>query len=135
DPSDGATPIARPGRRRAVSTEISVGDLHLSFAEDSEPTSQELDTHRRAMETVGDRPHTETLPAMVDPAADHLDPEVMERRADVDEKHRRVVEFLDRNGYDGALLGRADAAAWFTSGGDLRRDLGCEAASVLIYVN
>lgn len=33
------------------------------------------------------------------------------------EKHRRVVQFLDRHGYDAVLLARTDNFAWFTCGG------------------
>jgi Xaa-Pro aminopeptidase len=118
-----------------VSTEIRVGDVYLNLADDAEPTSGEIATHRRVMETVDDHPHTETIPALADPAADHLDPELQERRADVDEKHRLVVEFLDRHGYDAALLGRADSVSWFTSGGELRENLGSESSSVLLFIN
>jgi len=45
--------------------------------------------------TASDRPLDDSLPALVDPAADRLEGEVALRRADVDAKHRRVVEFLD----------------------------------------
>ncbi|RUL86766.1 M24 family metallopeptidase [Tautonia sociabilis] len=102
---------------------------------DDEPTSGELATQRRVMETAEDRPDTESLPALADPAADHLDPDLRRRRADVDEKHRRVVEFLERHGYHAALLGRADSVSWFTSGGDLREHLGSEFASVQLFIN
>ena len=118
-----------------MSTEIRVGDVYLNLANNDDPTSGEIATERRILETSEDRPHTETLPILADPAADHLDPELMQRRADVDEKHRRVVEFLDRNGYDAAVFGRADSVAWFTAGGDLRRDLGSEGAAGLVFVN
>lgn len=118
-----------------MSTEIRVGEVYLNLADDAEPSSGEIATQRRVMETVDDHPHTETIPALADPAVDHVDPALLERRADVDEKHRRVVEFLDRHGYDAALLGRADSVSWFTSGGELRQDLGSESASVLLFVN
>jgi Xaa-Pro aminopeptidase len=85
--------------------------------------------------TAEDRPNTTTLPALPDPAADHGDKTVARRREDVEEKHRRVVEYLDANDYDALVLGRADSVAWFTSGGDLGQDLGAEVSSVLLYVN
>ena len=88
------------------------------------------------LQTAGDRPSTDTLPALIDPAADHppeTDPDG--RRADVEEQHRRIIGFLDRHGYEGVVLGRADSVAWFTAGGDLVRDYACERSSVLIFVN
>lgn len=33
------------------------------------------------------------------------------------------------------MLGRADSVAWFTSGGDLGQAMGCDPASVLLYIN
>ena len=90
----------------------------------------------RVLHTASDRPTTETLPVLVDPTADHPnrdDPDG--RRADVEEKHRRVIAFLDQHDYDGVVFGRADSIAWFTSGGDLARDLSCERASALVFVN
>ena len=73
----------------------------------------------RVLHTAGDRPNTDTLPVLSDPAADHVDGDLAQRRADVEEKHRRVAAFLDATGYDALVLGRADSIAWFTSGGDL----------------
>ncbi len=85
--------------------------------------------------TAGDRPADPTLPALVDPAADHLEPDVAARRADVDEKHRRVVGFLDEWGYDALILTRADSLAWFTAGGELGQDLGSDTGSVALYIS
>jgi len=85
--------------------------------------------------TAGDRPEDASLPALVDPAADHVDPEVAGRRADVNEKHHRVIAFLQAHDYDGVLLTRADSIAWFTAGGDLGRDLASELGSVAIFIN
>jgi Xaa-Pro aminopeptidase len=85
--------------------------------------------------TAGDRPNTDTLPAMIDPAADHADANLVRRRQDIETKHQRVRDFLDTTGNDAVVLGRADSVAWFTSGGDLGLDLGTEAASVLLYIN
>ncbi len=86
------------------------------------------------MSTAGDRPNTDTLPALIDPTADHLDPDLAARRGDVDIKHARVSAFLDAYQLDGIVLGRADSVSWFTSGGDLGVDLGGDAASVLIFI-
>src|SRR6185312_2182324 len=85
--------------------------------------------------TAGDRPNTDTLPVMADPTVDHLDEAVAKRRADVEEKHRRVIAFLDHYGYDALVLGRADSVDWFTSGGDLARSMSSELSSVLLYIN
>ena len=59
------------------------------------------------MQTASDRPDTDTLPVLADPAADHADDALAQRRADVDEKQRRIVELLDATGYDALVLGRA----------------------------
>ena len=85
--------------------------------------------------TAGDRPEVPSIPALVDPAADHLDPDVATRRDEVEEKHRRVVAFLDGFGYDALVLTRADSIAWFTSGGDLGRNLGADGATVALFIN
>ena len=57
------------------------------------------------------------------------------RRADVEEKQRRIAALLDATGHDAVVLGRADSLAWFTSGGDLGQCLGSEAGSVLLFIN
>ena len=85
--------------------------------------------------TAGDRPHTDTLPALIDPAADHVDALVAARRRDIDLKHARVVAFLEEHQLDALVLGRADSVSWFTSGGELGVDLGGGSASVLLYIN
>ena len=119
-----------------MSTEIRVGDLHLGIPDvEAEPSSGEIATHHRVMHTAGDLPDVAPMPAILDPAADHVDPELARRRDDVELKHRRVAEFLDRGGFDAVLLGRADSVAWFTAGGRLRQDLGGDRASVLVFVN
>jgi len=84
--------------------------------------------------TASDRPEVLSIPSMIDPAADHLDPEVRDRRAEVEEKHRRIVEFLDEHDYDAAVLTRADSIAWFTSGGDVGQNLGADRAAVALFV-
>ncbi len=91
--------------------------------------------HDPVLATAQDRPNTATIPALTDPSADHVDPQVAERRADVEEKHERVVRFLDERGLDAVVLTRADSVAWFTSGGDLSSDLGGDHASVMIFIN
>ena len=85
--------------------------------------------------TAGDRPEVTSIPAPVDPAADHVDPVVAARRDEVEEKHRRVVAFLDGFGYDAVVLTRADSIAWFTSGGDVGRTLGADDAAVALFIN
>ena len=112
-----------------MATDIQMGSLTLSFHDD-------FDLGDPVLFTAGDRPNTATLPILSDPAADHLDPVLAARRADVEEKHHRVIEFLDRNQYDALVLGRADSIAWFTSGGDLGRySLGGDAGSVFLFLN
>ncbi|MEJ7637688.1 MAG: 6-phosphofructokinase, partial [Singulisphaera sp.] len=49
----------------------------------------------RVLHTAGDRPDADTLPALADPAADHRDQAVSRRRGDVEEKHARIIGFLD----------------------------------------
>ena len=117
-----------------MSTDIRMGDVFLHQPIDAE-SSGEIATHHRVSETAGDRPDGERLPPPADPTLDHVDPALAARRDDVDEKQRRVCEYLDRHGLDGVLLGRADALAWFTAGGELRRDLTSDAGMAVIYVN
>jgi Xaa-Pro dipeptidase len=112
-----------------VSTEIHLPTLTLAWPDEAE---HPLD---RVLHTAGDRPNTDTLPALADPTADHVDEALTQRRADVEEKHRRVAAFLAAHGYDAVVLGGADAVAWFTSGGDLGRGLSSEHAAVLLYIN
>jgi Xaa-Pro aminopeptidase len=85
--------------------------------------------------TASDRPEQDSLPPLLDPTVDHGDKELARRRADVEEKQRRIVALLDATGHDGVVLGRADSIAWFTSGGDLAQCFGSEASAVLLYVN
>ena len=40
------------------------------------------------------------------------------RYDDVDQKHRKVAEFLKQGGYDAALLTQAANFSWFTSGAE-----------------
>lgn len=87
------------------------------------------------LKTAGDRPTAPSLPPTVDPIADHLDPALAERRADVEEKHRRIVDYLERNGLDAVILTRADSIGWFTGGADLGRTLTGDHASVQLFVN
>ena len=88
----------------------------------------------RVLITAEDRPGDSSLPAVADPAADHLDGDLALRRADVDEKHRLIGEFLEERGLEGVVLGRADSIAWFTSGGDLGQSFASDAAAVFLYV-
>jgi Xaa-Pro dipeptidase len=115
----------------AVSTEIHVGGLSSSIPGAIELTG-EFD---RVLHTAADRPHTDTLPALRDPAADHGDVDLKRRRDDVEEKHERIRRFLDESGHDAVVLGLGDSVAWFTSGGDLGQYLGSEQSSILLYIN
>lgn len=89
----------------------------------------------RVVQTAEDRPASDTLPALTDPAVDHEDAALKRRRDDVEAKHERVIRYLDATGYDAVLLGRADSLAWFTSGGDLSVDLASEAGSACVFVS
>lgn len=89
----------------------------------------------RVILTAQDRPPDPSLPPLADPIADHVDPALAERRADVDEKHRRIIAFLDQADLDAVVLTRADSVAWFTGGGDLALGLGDEHATVMLYIN
>src|SRR5215472_11543434 len=89
----------------------------------------------RVLQTAADRPSTDTLPALPDPAADHGDAALKRRRDDVEEKHQRIRDFLDQTGHDAVVLGMADSVAWFTSGGDLGQDLCSGPGAILIFIN
>jgi Xaa-Pro dipeptidase len=119
---------------------VSTSELELGVMTLPEPT--EADTpgasrFDRVSRTADDRPSPsqDSLPALIDPAADHLAEDLAARRADVDEKHRRVIEFLDQNGYGAAVLTRAESLAWFTSGGELGRCMTGEVGAIALYVN
>ena len=115
-----------------MSTEIHIGGLILPFPDDLEMP----DLSDRVLFTAGDRPNTDSMPVLPDPAADHVDPVLAARRSDVEEKHRRVSAFLDQHGYDALVLSRADSLAWFTSGGDLGQySLGGDLGSVFLFIN
>jgi Xaa-Pro dipeptidase len=119
-----------------VPSEVEINGLRPEFA--GAPTigsGDDLPTFDRVMLTAGDLPEEDSLPALVDPAADHLDPDVSRRRADVEEKHRRVIGYLQALDYDAVVLTRADSIAWFTSGGDVTLDLASEGASVALFIN
>lgn len=85
--------------------------------------------------TADDLPEEDSLPALADPAADHVDPALTARRQDVQAKHDRILEYLDRTGYEAVLLGRADSLAWFTSGGDFAVDQATEAGTAFAFIN
>lgn len=87
------------------------------------------------LRTADDRHESGPLPATADPAADHADAAMTARRADVHEKQCRVIAWLEAERLDAVVLGRADSVAWFTSGGDLRSDMGSDLASILLYIN
>ena len=114
-----------------MSTETQSGE-YVSLAPGVTAPAEDFD---RILSTASDRPQTDTLPALTDPAADHSDPIQQRRREDIEEKHRRVIAFLDANGLDSVILGRADSVAWFTSGGDFSVDLGTEMSTILLFLN
>jgi Xaa-Pro aminopeptidase len=114
-----------------VSTETHIDGLNSSIP-GTVDLSAEFD---RVLVTAADRPNTDTLPAVLDPAADHGDEELRRRRDDVEEKHQRVREFLDATGHDAVVLGLADSVAWFTSGGDLGQELGSDQSAILLFIN
>lgn len=161
-PTLSAAPEGGPPGRRVSPPDLTVGVLPGAFALSGRgsrqepggaavPSSAEInlaallpglppgpDDERNGpiLQTAGDRPITATMPVLADPAADHpVEDEADGRRADVDEKHRRVIAFLDRHNYEGVVLGRADSVAWFTAGGDVARNFACERGSVLLYIN
>lgn len=43
-----------------------------------------------------------------------------QRKADFEEKLRRLRSYMERNGYGAAILGRLDNTAWLTGGGDFK---------------
>jgi Xaa-Pro aminopeptidase len=124
-----------PGEVNTLSSEIQVGGLAPDLSRTLGPGSDDdFPAFDRVLITAGDRP-AGSFPALVDPAADHVDPEVARRRADVDAKHRRVVAFLQAMNYDAVVLTRADSIAWFTAGGDVTRDYASEMGSVALFIN
>jgi Xaa-Pro aminopeptidase len=115
-----------------MSTEIHLGGLVSPPHAGPVPFSKDFD---RIRQIAADRPRNNSLPTVPDPAADHGNDELKCRRQDIEEKHQRIRRFLDATGHEGVVLGRADSVAWFTSGGDLRQDLGSEYSSIILYIN
>src|SRR5262249_44688535 len=89
----------------------------------------------RVLQTAADRPSTDSLPALPDPAADHGDAALKRLREDVEEKHQRIRDFLAATGHDAVVLGLTDSVAWFTSGGDLGQDLSSGLSAILLFIN
>jgi len=114
-----------------VATDAQQGALSPSL----EGTADLSVSFDRILHTAGDRPNSDSLPALTDPAADFNDRELALRRADVEEKHQRVRSLLDATGQDAVILGRADSIAWFTAGGDLGLDTGSEMSPALLFLN
>lgn len=111
-------------------------ELHFAGLSSSVPGALDLTLEfDRVLITAADRPHTDTLPALPDPAADHGDAALQARRDDVEAKHQRIRDYLDATGQDAVVLGMADSLSWFTSGGDLGQDLANGPAAVLLFVN
>ena len=119
-----------------VSTEVATNGRILTWESDPGPlVGSGVVGFDPVLYTASDRPDAPSIPSMIDPAADHLDPALTARRAQVEENHRRIVAWLDTNDYHGVTLARADSIAWFTAGGDLGQNLGGDGASVAIFVN
>lgn len=117
-----------------VSSEAQANGFHSGLAGADEPGGRPDLPPDPVLITAGDRFGETTCPAVADPTADHLAGEVAQRRADVDEKHRRLIEFMDGRGLDGVVLGRADSISWFTAGGDLGQNFASESAAVFLFV-
>lgn len=89
----------------------------------------------RVRETAADRRPPAPAPQRAESTAESR-PSLQDlRRADIEIKHQRIREFLDRTDQDAVVLGRAESVAWFTSGGDLPQDCGSESSSVLLFIN
>ncbi len=111
-------------------------ELHVDGLSSSIPGAVELSGEFDCvLHTAADRPRTDTLPALCDPAVDHGDEGLKRRRADVEEKHERIRQFLDASGHEAVVLGLAESVSWFTSGGDLGQFLGSEQSSILLFIN
>ncbi len=119
-----------------MSTEVHLDGLRLALAPGPEVGgSEEFPSFDPVLITAADRPDVPTLPPLIDPAADHVSPEIAPRRADVDAKHERLVAFLDEHDYEGVVFTRADSIAWLTAGGDLGADLGSDRSAIAVFVN
>ncbi|HEU5115354.1 MAG TPA: M24 family metallopeptidase [Isosphaeraceae bacterium] len=121
-----------------MSSEIHLGTLTLPIPDDLDLDIELASGLDRVRHTAEDRPSPSeaSLPALTDPAADpHVDPALAARRADVDEKHRRVREILDAENLDALVLSRADSVAWFSCGGETGQLMCSEASSALLYIN
>jgi Xaa-Pro aminopeptidase len=120
-----------------VSTEIDLASSGLSAAGTASFVINEQRSTDRVMQTADDRPSPsqDSLPAMPDPAVDHREAGLAQRRADIEEKHRRVIAWMDAAGLDAVILSRADSLAWFSSGGELGEDYTSGRGAVQIYVN
>lgn len=121
-----------------MSSEIQMGTLTLTLPEDLDLDLEPATDLDPVLHTAEDRPSPSeaSLPALADPAADpHVDPALAARRADVDEKHRRVRELLDALDLDAVVLGRADSIAWFSCGGETGHLMCSETSSALLYIN
>lgn len=113
-----------------MSTEIYIGGPIGLMTDDVDVVAYD-----RVLETAADRPEQDSLPDVPDPAGDHGDCDRRRRREDVEAKHQRIRDFLDRTGQDAVVLGRADSVAWFTSGGDLAQDYCSDNSSILLFIN
>jgi Xaa-Pro aminopeptidase len=121
----------------AVSTEIELGVYSLTTSTQDSGDLNGSSRFDRVMKTAEDRPSAsqDSLPALVDPAADHRSDSVSRRRADIEEKHSRIIRFLDENDYEAVVLGRADSLAWFTAGAELGQQMTGDAGCVQLFIN
>jgi antitoxin VapB len=58
----------------------------------------------------------------------------MATQKEIDEKHRRVNDFLEQGGYDGLLLARLENFSWFTCGGDCHVNMAEETGVAAVLV-
>ena len=118
-----------------MSTEVGIDGQLITWSSGVATSGQGKLRFDPVLATASDRPDVLSIPSLVDPAADHLEPEIVARRHEVEEKHQRVIAFLDQHDHDALLLTRADSIAWFTSGGDLGQNLGSDLATVALFIN
>lgn len=121
-----------------MSSEIHLGALTLPMPEDLDIEPNADGDGDRVRHTADDRPSPgeASLPALADPAADpDADPALAARRADVEEKHRRVRKLLDDRHLDALVLRGADSVAWFTCGGETGQLMSSDLSSAVLFIN
>ena len=115
-----------------MATETHTGDL-IALLPLEVDLSGEFDP---VLITAADRPDTDTLPVMADPAADHENVELRRRRdgyrAEASADSRLPRRHRARRG---RCWAGPTPCRWFTSGGDLGQDFTSEYSSILLYIN